>query len=342
MALPLPSFFNPDNAALYDYEPDLQRVFEEAYQYAGDHQIGSAINDTFKIEVVGIDLQKDFCFPQGTLYVAGRSGTGAIDDNRKIATFLYQNLPVITSTRPTLDSHLPWQIFFCSFWEDDNGVPCQPHTQIEIADIEAGKYRVSNKAAFLVNGNYQWLDNYARHYVAKLKEAGKYTLYLWPWHCILRTGGHAMAGVISEAMLFHAWVRGSQSSPMVKGLSPFTENYSVFAPEVLVSQDGKPVGQRNTTIINDLLRNDAIVFLGQAASHCVASSIDDLLKDILIQDPKLAQKVYVVEDCMSSVVVPGMVDFTPQFEASLDRYRNAGMHVVKSTDPIQSWPGIRL
>ena len=32
-----------------------------------------------------IDVQKDFCFPEGTLYVAGRSGTGAIVQTRTFA-----------------------------------------------------------------------------------------------------------------------------------------------------------------------------------------------------------------------------------------------------------------
>jgi len=50
---------------------------------------------------------------------------------------------------------------------------------------------------------------------------------------------------------------------------------------------------------------------------------------------------------MSSVTVPdgkgGLVaDFTPQAEAALARFAAAGMHLVESTTPIASWPGIRL
>jgi hypothetical protein len=42
---------------------------------------------------------------------------------------------------------------------------------------------------------------------------------------------------------------------------------------------------------------------------------------------------------MSPVVIPpANLDFTPQAEAALERYRKAGMHVVKSTTPVEDWP----
>jgi len=86
-----------------------------------------------------------------------------------------------------------------------------------------------------------------------------------------------------------------------------------------------------------LLQNDAVIIGGQAASHCVKSSIDDLLSEIQAQDPKLAEKVYILRDCTSSVVVPGLVDFTDQSEKAFDEYAAAGMNIVSSTDPMSSW-----
>ncbi len=86
---------------------------------------------------------------------------------------------------------------------------------------------------------------------------------------------------------------------------------------------------------------------GEAGSHCVSSSIDDFLGEILAKDPELAKKIYILGDCMSAVTVPDgkggfAADFTPQAEAALDKFRKAGMNVVKSTDPIESWPGVSL
>jgi nicotinamidase-related amidase len=77
---------------------------------------------------------------------------------------------------------------------------------------------------------------------------------------------------------------------------------------------------------------------GQALSHCVAWTIDDLLKDILQKDPEAARKVHIISDCSSPVVTPAY-DFTADAETALKRFEDAGMHIVRSTDPITSWPG---
>jgi len=41
-------------------------------------------------------------------------------------------------------------------------------------------------------------------------------------------------------------------------------------------------------------------------------------------------------------VVPGAIDYTEQADAAYRRFAEAGMHVVRSTDPIASWPGIAV
>ena len=168
-----------------------------------------------------------------------------------------------------------------------------------------------------------------------------------PPHCLLGSDGHALVGAIHEARLFHAFARTAQSNVEVKGGNPLTENYSVLRPEVLSRFDGAALAQRNTQFLQHLLSADAVVIAGQAASHCVKSTIDDLLNEIAVQDPALAKKVYLMTDCMSAVTVPDgkggfAADFTPESDAALAKFANAGMHLVKSTDPITSWPGIRL
>jgi nicotinamidase-related amidase len=90
------------------------------------------------------------------------------------------------------------------------------------------------------------------------------------------------------------------------------------------------------------LEFDAVVIAGQAKSHCVAWTIDDLLQDVLAKDRRLVEKVYLLEDCTSPVVVPGVIDYTVQADAAFQRFSDAGMHLVRSTDPIAGWPGIRL
>ena len=116
----------------------------------------------------------------------------------------------------------------------------------------------------------------------------------------------------------------------------------MLRPEVLESADGRPIAQKNTRFIQKLLDFDAVIIAGQAKSHCVAWTIDDLLTEIQVKDPDLAQKVYLLEDCTSPVVVPGIIDFTDQADAAFDRFAKAGMHLIKSTDAIETWPGLSL
>jgi nicotinamidase-related amidase len=184
------------------------------------------------------------------------------------------------------------------------------------------------------------LQNYALHYVKKLNLDSKYPLTIWPYHSMLGGIGHALVSALEEAMFFHNMARNSQTQYEIKGGNPLTENYSVLRPEVLEDSQGRPIAQKNTRFIQKLLDYDAVIIAGQAKSHCVAWTIDDLLTEIQAQDPKLAQKVYLLEDCTSPVVVPGVVDFTDRADAAFDRFSKAGMHLVKSTEAIESWPDL--
>ena len=97
----------------------------------------------------------------------------------------------------------------------------------------------------------------------------------------------------------------------------------------------------DSTFLHYLLEFDAVIIAGQAKSHCVAWTIADLLSEIQATDPKLAQKVYLLEDCSSPVVVPGVIDFTDSAEAAYARFAAAGMHRVKSTESIASWLALK-
>jgi nicotinamidase-related amidase len=348
MELPIPPFYGSAHASQWSYRPDQQALFEAAREWRSTHGLRPAGEDAKRIHLLLIDLQKDFCFPEGALYVGGRSGRGAIDDSDRIARFIYRNLARLTDIRCTLDTHFPFQIFFASFWHDDEGRPLAPHRTITTADIRAGAVRPNPAvAAWLCNGNYAWLLKQVEFYCQELERAGKYTLYLWPLHCVLGSDGHALAGVIQEARLFHAFARSSSAGIEIKGGNVLTENYSVLAPEVLLRHDGRPLAQRNTQFIKTLIEYDAVIVAGQAASHCVRSSVADLLESLRAQDERLCRKVYLLEDCMSAVAVPDgkggfLADFTPQAEAARREFAAAGMHVARSTDLVESWPDFPL
>ncbi len=93
-------------------------------------------------------------------------------------------------------------------------------------------------------------------------------------------------------------------------------------------------------LVDHLHQYDAVIIAGQAKSHCVAWTIADLLAEVQRRDFSLAPHVYLLEDCTSPVVVPGVIDYTDEADAAFRRFAEAGFHVVRSTDPIATWPGL--
>ena len=149
--------------------------------------------------------------------------------------------------------------------------------------------------------------------------------------------GHALVSSVEEALFFHSIARLSPVQFEVKGDRSFTEHYSVIGPEVEHGPKGESLGEHNDKFVETLKNMDRLVIAGQAKSHCVASTIADLLDDIRKENPALAQKIYLLEDCTSPVVVPG-ADYTEQADEAFENFAEAGMHLVRSTDPVASWP----
>lgn len=336
--LPIPAHFKADTVGQVWRVPYQERA-REARAWAQQHDITPAASDTIRLCLLAIDVQNTFCLPEFELYVAGRSGRGAIADNVRLSQFIYRNLGSITEIAPTMDTHTAMQIFHPIFLVNDAGEHPQPLTPISLTEVERGVWRVNPAVTNnLAHGDYTALQHHLLHYCRKLSEHGKYSLMIWPYHAMLGGLGHCLVSAIEEALFFHNIARNSQTGIEMKGSNPLTENYSVLRPEVTESADGRPIAEKNLRLINKLLSFDVLVIAGQAKSHCVAWTIDDLLTEILARDPALAKRVYLLEDCTSPVVVPGIVDFTEQADAAFQRFAEAGMHLVPSTLPLASWP----
>jgi nicotinamidase-related amidase len=158
-------------------------------------------------------------------------------------------------------------------------------------------------------------------YVRALESGGRYRLTIWPYHAMLGGVGHALVSAVEEAAFFHAVARGISPAFQIKGNDARTEAYSVLGPEV---------GRKNDALVQLLQSFDAVLLAGQAKSHCVAWTVEDLLDDLP------PERLYLLEDCMSPVVVPGVVDFTAEADEAVARFAGRGVHVVRSTDPIDS------
>lgn len=341
--LPLPAFYRPERADSWRFEPDQGELLAAARSWREEHAIAPAAHDRRRVHLLLVDPQRDFCLPDGSLFVGGRSGRGAVEDARRTAELIYRHLDRITAITTSFDTHHAQQIFSPSFWVDGEGRPLEAHRTVTAEEVAAGEARPAPELPGSVwPGERDGLRRYVEHYTRELESSGRFPLYLWPPHCLLGSSGHAAAGLLHQARLFHAWCRSAQSRAVVKGEHPLTEHYSIFRPEVLADADGEPLGRLDVELMDELLAADALLVAGQAASHCVRCSLQDLLAHIGETDPALARKVHLLTDCTSPVAVPdgegGFVsDFTEEAEAAFAELADAGMRLVRSTDPMEDW-----
>jgi nicotinamidase-related amidase len=336
--LPLPAHFEPSRVGEVWRVPYEDRA-REAEAWAETHGLTAAAEDTLRVCLLAVDVQNTFCIPDFELFVAGRSGTGAVDDNRRLGTFVYRNLGTITQIFPSLDTHHAMQVFHAIWLIDEQGRHPSPYTLVTAEDVAAGRWRMNTSVAEALGIDVDYAERHLAHYTKRLAGGGKYDLTVWPYHAMLGGIGHALVSAIEEAIFFHGIARHSQPDFQVKGDNPLTEHYSMLGPEVTDGPDGDRLGGKNTGLIEKLLTFDAVVVAGQAKSHCMAWTIDDLLEHDVARE-RLAERTYLLEDCTSPVVVPGVVDYTDQADAAFRRYAAAGMHVVRSTEPFDTWPGL--
>jgi nicotinamidase-related amidase len=231
------------------------------------------------------------------------------------------------------------QVFHAIWLVDEAGDHPGPYTLVSAEDVEAGRFRVNPAIADALGLHRGYTERHLAHYTRALAAGGKYDLTIWPYHAMLGSIGHALVSSVEEAIFFHTIARYSQPEFQVKGHNPLTEHYSMLGPEVSEGPDGDQLSAKNRDLIEKLMTYDAVVIAGQAKSHCLAWTVDDLLEQEEI-GLHLAERSYLLEDCTSAVVIPGAVDYTPEADAAFERYAAAGMHVVRSTDPVEEWPGI--
>ncbi len=333
---PIPPLYLPKKVKEVWRVPYQQRALD-ARNWAQQHHIQPASADQFKIQLVLVDVQNTFCIPEFELFVGGRSGLGAVEDNQRLCEFIYRNLGSITQITATMDTHQIMQIFHSIFLIDDQGNHPDAYTLITKEDINSGRWHFNPQVAEYLNTDVRKGEKYLRFYVNQLAERGKYSLTIWPYHAMLGGIGHALVSAVEEAIFFHSIARYSQPTFEIKGSNPYTEHYSVIKPEIIQDEQGKEIGQVNNNFIENLKKFDATFITGQAKSHCVAFTLNDLLSEINKIDPGLSSKIYILEDCTSPVVIPDVIDYTDQANEIFEQFRKAGMHIVHSVDPLNTY-----
>jgi nicotinamidase-related amidase len=328
--LPDPPFFDARKVGEVWRVPYEERA-KQAADWARQHGLEPVAASKRRIWLLLVDVQNTFCIPGFELFVAGRSGRGAVEDNVRLCEFIYRNLGLITHISATMDTHLSQQVFHAIFFVDKNGDHPAPYTNIQAGDLKSGRWKFNPALAPRFGITPEYGQAMMIHYADELEGKGKYALTVWPYHAMLGGIGHPLVSAVEEAIFFHSMARLTQPEFEIKGDKPFTEHYSVIGPEVTHGPKGEVLGAHNSKFIETLKGSAALIIAGQAKSHCVAWTISDLLDDIRAADRSLVGKVHLLEDCTSPVVVSG-ADFTEAADEAFDKFAKAGMHRVKSTD----------
>lgn len=345
--LPLPPFYRTENVVNDARWIDYLLLQETARQWRTEHGIPMSHADQYRIGLLIIDAQNTFCHPRGELFVGGMSGTGAVDDCIRTVEFIYRNLAVLTRIHCTLDTHRSFAVFHPAFLIGHDGNHPAPYTTVTNDDLRHGVWRPSPLLVSALGITETAARRQLEHYTTELERRGRYSLTVWPYHGMAGDKGHAVVSGIIEAVNFHGFVRGAQPVLEAKGTNPWVENYSILGPEVTTLATGDEV-PRNAAFIQSLMDYDAVIIMGQAKSHCVEWSIQDILQESRTNKPEFVNKIYIVEDCMTPIVVKDpatgkvVFDYTPGSQEIFEEFRQAGMHLVRSTTPIREWPGIGL
>ncbi len=302
-------------ASVYDpvkvgqlYEPDLQR----SYQVGAADFLQPASTDRRRVLALLIDIQNDFVFPapNGRLPVPH-----AVDDTRRTVEWLYRNTQAISHIVASLDTHMPFQIFYPPWWRSAQGKMPDPYTVITAEQVRQGVWTPALEP--------EW----SGHYLSDLETRGKKQLMIWPFHCMEGTAGRALVPALAEAIQYHSGARMDQPHYLVKGTIARTEFYSAIEPEV--KDDAHPDGKRNTDFLEALSIYDLIYVAGQARSHCVLETMNSIL-NYFGQRSEVISKLRFLNDCTSSI---------PGFEAATERriqeFAAQGVRLVTAADPIE-------
>ncbi|MFA7218904.1 MAG: hypothetical protein WC119_00060 [Synergistaceae bacterium] len=234
-----------------------------------------------KIHLLTIDPQRDFCSPNGALFVQD-----ADQDMIRLAAMVDRLRNKIDDIHVTLDSHNEVDIAHPIFWIDSNGAHPNPFTIITEEDVVKGVWTTTRPTC----------RQRAVDYVKALASNGRYPLCIWPPHCIIGTEGWTIQQPLADSLSNWCKDRFKKVDYQVKGSNVFTEHYSVFRADVIDPSD--PSTMLNTDLIKVISEADEILIAGEARSHCVNHSFRDLIGEL---GKEHAQKFILLEDAMSDV-----------------------------------------
>ncbi len=261
------------------------------------------------LRILIIDPQNDFCDPKGALYVTGADG-----DMVRLASMIRRLKDKINDIHVTLDTHHFVDVAHPIYWVDSNGNHPEPlKTIISLEDIENGKWRTTSPK----------LQKRALDYVKSLKANKRYSLVIWPYHCLIGSWGYGIYPPLFDALL--DWEKDfCMVDYVTKGSNIYTEHYSAIQADVPDAQD--PTTMLNTHLIQTLEEADMIALTGEALNFCLANTVRDIANNFGEENIK---KLILIKDATSPV--PGQV-FEPLTDNFLKEMTKRGMKVSTTKD----------
>lgn len=274
---------------------------------AQGENIPPASQDGQRTLLLAIDVQNDFMENIGSLAVAGSKG-----DVHRLTQWMYRNLESLSQVICSLDCHSMMQIFHPVWWLDQEGKHPQPFTIISYEDVASGIWKATNGET-----------ERSLAYLRNLESAGKKQLCIWPYHCLEGTFGAKLECEFTKILYFHAAARNATPKLVYKGQNPYTEMYGIIKAEYDEEH------YINHAVLEAIREYDAIFIAGEASSHCVLASLEQILEHYAA-DRSITSRITLLEDCMSPIT--GFENSTLQrFEELKDRY---GIQIRKSTEVI--------
>jgi len=266
-----------------------------------------------KVHLLVIDPQNDFMDQKG----AALPVTGATEDMKRLASFINLHGKKLDDIHVTLDSHQVVDIAHPAWWRNQKGEMPGPYTLISADDIEAGIWTPRNPS----------LRQRSLEYARTLEATGKFQLYIWPPHCLIGTLGHAVQPDLMESLLVWQEKNHAMVDFVTKGTNPYTEHYGGLLAEVPDPTD--PSTLLNKDLLETLVEADVILIAGEALSHCVKETLNQIADNIGDEHIK---KIQILTDCCSPVAAaPNGPDFPAIAEQWLKEIQTRGVQVTSTT-----------
>lgn len=236
-----------------------------------------------------IDPQNDFCDIPDSLSLGVKPQLpvpGSHEDMLRLSSYLDSHGHDFDNIIITLDSHNAFDIAHSDFWVNEKGESPAPFTLISLEDVKNGVWKAKSK---------EYSEDYINFYLTELEKQNKYKLIIWPTHCVVGSWGHNIHSEVLSSLVNWSKSNNKAIEYVFKGLNPATEHYSAIKAEVVLDSHT----EKNLSLLNMLSSSNEVYVAGEAFSHCVASTVLDIIDHF--EENNIQTKLTILENCSSSV-----------------------------------------